>query len=326
MPNERQRASGALVLSFSWGTSCRVKSHAGGTAGTAPKLNQGCGRGKSFAVHTGTMADPLRPSPDLEELPVYDADGVPIGHTFGVLTEAETGLVRYFDVELEGRRRHVLVPVGHARMETGPLGRLRLKLRAAAAADLEAIPAYEPHAPLTDDDFQDELLNAFGRLFRGQRYYAHPAFDHSGLYAGTHPILREPLSPAGPTGLHRLSGLPQYRIADGEPNVIGWAVLDDRGMRIGVVRDVIIDPDAEQVRYLVVARETDDVEVAVPVGYANVLDNQLQVPFTLEDLASLPAAPVGELPRDVEVELRLALDRVLTGKRRYARPDFRRAA
>ena len=73
------------------------------------------------------MTDPLRPSPDLDELPVYDAEGVPVGSTFGVLSEADTGLVRYFDISLEERRRHVLVPVGHARLEQH-LGRLRIRL------------------------------------------------------------------------------------------------------------------------------------------------------------------------------------------------------
>lgn len=271
------------------------------------------------------MVDPLRPSADLDELPVYDADGVPIGQTFGVLTEAETGLVRYFDVSLDERRRHVLIPVGHARMEKH-LGRLRLRLRAAAATDLENIPAYEPHAPWSDDDFQNELLNAFGRLFQGERYYAHPAYDHTGLYAGKHPILREPLAPAAPSGLRRLTKLPQYRIAEGEPNITGWEVIGDHNTRIGVVTDVIIDPDAEQVRYLILKRETDDVEVAVPVGYADVLDQQIALPFTSNDLKELPAAPTEELTRAEEADLRVALDRALSGERRYVRPDFRSAA
>jgi hypothetical protein len=272
------------------------------------------------------MVDPLRPSPDLNDLPVFDADGLPIGRIFGVLTEAETGLVRYFDVALDAYHRHVLVPVGHARLEQDPLGLLRLKLRAAAADDLEAIPAYEPHVAWSDDEYQNELLTAFGRLFRGQRYYAHPSFDHTGLYAGKHPILRQPLAPAAPEGLCRLSKLPQYRIAEGEPNVIDWLVVSEQGAPLGRVTDVVIDPEAEQVRYLVLARETDDVEVAVPVGYAVVLDEKLQLPFTIDDLAALPQAPAAELDRDHEVDVRLVLDNALSGQRRYARADFRSAA
>jgi hypothetical protein len=271
------------------------------------------------------MVDPLRASADLNDLPVYDAEKVPIGRTFGVLAEADTGLVRYFDISLDERRRHVLVPVGHARLETH-LGRLRLRLRAAEADDLERIPAYEPHVPWSDDDYQNELLTAFGRLFEGERYYAHPAFDHTGLYAGKHPILRAAIAPAAPSGLRRLSALPQYRIAEGEPNITGWSVLGEAGSRIGQVTDVIADPDAEQVRYVVLKRETDDVEVAVPVGYAVVLDKELKIPFTASDLAELPPAPVEELTRSEEAQLRVALDRALSGARRYARPDFRSAA
>jgi hypothetical protein len=272
-----------------------------------------------------TMTDPLRPSADLDEVAVYDVEGVPIGETFGVLTEAETGLVRYFDIALDQRRRHVLIPVGHAKLEKH-LGRMRLRLRAAAAQDLEAIPAYEPHTPWTDDDFQNELLTAFGRLFQGERYYAHPAYDHTGLYAGGHPILREPLAPAAPSGLRRLSKLKHYRIADGEPHITGWDVVSDHHAHTGVVTDVIIDTDAEQVRYVVIKRETDDVEVAVPVGYAVVLDEELQIPLSADDLDKLPAAPDEELTRSAEADLRVALDSVLTGTRRFARPDFRAAA
>lgn len=271
------------------------------------------------------MTDPLRPSADLNDMPVYDADGIPIGQTFGVLTEADTGLVRYFDISLDGRARHVLVPVGHARMEKH-LGKLRLRLRAAAANDLEVIPAYEPHVAWSDDDFQNELLNAFGRLFEGERYYAHPAYDHAGLYAGKHPILREPLSPAGPSGLHRLSLLKQYRIAEGEPHITGWDVMGDRHARIGVVTDVFIDPDAELVRYVVMKREVDDVEVALPIGYATVNHGTLTVPFAADDLDQLPPAPSVEMTRAEEAELRVALDRALAGQKRYARPDFRPAA
>jgi photosynthetic reaction center H subunit len=267
------------------------------------------------------MINPLIASQDLNELAVYDADGVPIGQTFGVLTDAETGLVRYFDIALDERRRHVLVPVGHARIEKH-LGRMRVRLRAAGAQDLDEIPAYEPHVPWTDDDVQNELLNAYGRLFNGERYYAHPAYDHTGLYAGQHPILKEPLAAAAPAGLRRLSTLPQYRIADGEPEITGWPVQGDEDARIGTVTDVIVDTDAEQVRYLVLRRDSDGTEVAVPVGYATLHKQEIGLPFSAADLDMLPPAPA-ELTRADEAALRVDLDRALTGPRRYARPDFR---
>ena len=271
------------------------------------------------------MRSPLHATRDLDELPVYDADGVPIGVTFGVLAEAETGLVRFFDVSLEGRQRHVLVPTGHARVETF-LGRLRLRLRAATVEELERIPAYEPHVAWQEDEFQNELLTSFGRLFEGQRYYAHPAYDHTGLYAGTHPLLRDALAPASPDGLRRLSCAREFRVAEGEKDIRGWDLLGAGGARIGVVSDLIIDTRAEQVRYVVIKREVDDIETALPVGYVDVSGDSVLTQLTEDDLMALPVVSGQVLERDDEAALRVALDARLRDERRYLRADFRHAA
>ncbi|HEX6558845.1 MAG TPA: PRC-barrel domain-containing protein [Longimicrobiales bacterium] len=271
------------------------------------------------------MRDPLLPSTDLSELPVYDAGEVPIGVTFGVLTEAETGLVRYFDVSLDGRQRHVLVPVGHGRVETH-LGRLRLRLRAATARELESIPAYEPHVTWQGDAFQNELLDAFGKLFDGQRYYAHPAYDHTGLYAGTHPLLRDPLAPSAACGLHRLSALRHFRVSDGEPDIRGWPLIGENKLRLATVDDLVVDTDAEQVRYVVIRRDIDDQPTALPIGYLELGDQTVHAPLNQDDLQSLPRFTTEELTRDQETVLRVALDNLLRGQRTYLRPDFRTAA
>ena len=271
------------------------------------------------------MREPLIASSDLSDLPVYDVDEVPIGQTFGVLTEAETGLVRFFDVSLEGRQRHVLIPTGHARVEPS-LGRLRLRLRAATAAELDAIPSYEPHVIWSDDEFQHELLQAFGKLFQGQRYYAHPAYDHTGLYAGAHPLLRDPLAPASAEGLRRLKTAHDFRVAEGEPDIRGWDLIGAGGVRIGVVSDLIIDTAAEQVRYVVVKREVDDAETAMPIGYVDLDGENVRCTLTEDDLMALPLVSEDTLERDKEAELRVALDAQLRGQRRYNRADFRSAA
>ena len=72
--------------------------------------------------------------------------------------------------------------------------------------------------------------------------------------------------------------------------------------------------------------ETDDAEVAVPVGYAVVHGDELEIPFNAADLDALPPAPGDHFERDEEVDLRIALDRVLSGGRTFSRPDFRSAA
>jgi hypothetical protein len=271
------------------------------------------------------MSEPLLASPDLEKVPVYDALSVPIGVTFGVLTEADSGLVRFFDIALEGRQRHVLVPVGHARLEKH-LGGLRLRLRAATAGELDRIPSYEPHTAWRDDVFQNELLTAFGRLFEGERYYAHPAYDHSGLYAGAHPLLRDPLSPVTATGLRRLSTATAFRIAEGETDVRGWDVMGELQSRIGTVSDLVIDTEAEQVRYYVVRREVDDRETAVPIGYLELREGALHAPLSVTDVVALPEFDSDVLQRSEEASLRAVLDSLLAGSRRYLRPDFTSAA
>lgn len=271
------------------------------------------------------MRDPLLPSKDLEHLPVYDADQVPIGETFGVLSDAESGLVRFFDISIEGRKRHVLVPVGHAKLEKH-MGRLRLRLRAASVDELERIPEYEPHEQWHDDEFQNKLLTAFGRLFEGQRYYAHPAYDHEGLYAGAHPLLREPLTPIALSGLCRLSANKAYRVAEGEPDIRGWQLIGEGGEELGTVADLIIDADAEQVRYVVVKRNHDQKETALPIGYVDLANNVVHASLRAPDLDALPVFSGEKMERAQEAELRAVLDSLLSGSRRYLRPDFRNAA
>jgi hypothetical protein len=271
------------------------------------------------------MREPLHASTDLNKVPVCDSQEVPIGETYGVLCDAESGLVRFFDISLDGRDRHVLIPVGHARIEKHR-GLMRLRLRAATGNELDDIPAYEPHVAWHEDSFQNELLDAFGRLFKGQRYYAHPAYDHTGLYAGMHPLLREGLAPFTSTGLCRLSAAREFRVADGEPNIKGWGVLGPNDERTGCVTDLVIDADAEQVRYIVVRRETDDKDVLVPIGYAEVKNGSIRTPFSIEDLLELPVFSEDKLDRSEEIALRLALDTILRGPRRYQRADFKSAA
>ena len=271
------------------------------------------------------MRAPLHASDDLHGLPVYDEDAVPIGTTFGVLTEADSGLVRFFDVALEGRGRHVLVPVGHARVEPH-LGKSRLRLRAAAARELDRIPAYEPHMAWPDDVYQNELLTAFGRLFDGQRYYAHPAYDHSGLYAGSHPILRDPLSPVTPGGIRRLSAAPEFGVAEGEPDIRGWEIVGENAARLGHVTDLVIDTQALQVRYITVRRATDNRETTLPIGYCTMGEGTVHVPLSLEDMLALPEFGAETLSRPAEARLRTVLDSLLSGSRRYLRPEFHTAA
>lgn len=269
----------------------------------------------------------LRPGTDLAGLPVVDAAGRPSGEVYGTLTDADSGLIQYIDLALDRSDRHVLVPVGHTRVERED-GRAHVRLRAAVRDELDDIPSYEPHDARIDDDYERAVLAAHGRFFYGERYYAHPAFDHSGLYAGEHPIVRGPTPKAEPSGRVRLSSLPAFRVSPGEPDVRGWPVHTADGRRAGVVRDLVVDPKARTVRYVVVGERTREPhEVMLPVGFLRIESDAHRVDapvLTADDLDALPAAPGRSITRDDEDRIREILRDRLDGERLLGRPDFSR--
>ena len=98
-----------------------------------------------------------------------------------------------------------------------------------------------------------------------------------------------------------LQELPDFEVADGDPDVRGWEVTGAGGRRIGKVDRLLVDRDAMKVRYLDVDVEDDRRHVLVPVGYA-VLDRDghgVRVDgITAADLTGLPAYAHGRLTGD----------------------------
>jgi hypothetical protein len=271
----------------------------------------------------------------LRGLPVADAGGRPIGQLFGALIEDDTGLLRYLDLSLDEERRHILVPIGHARIRDDK-DRPEVRLRAVVLDDLRRIPTYSPAMPTLDDGYERELIAAYGRSFYGDRYYAHPAFDHSRLYAGEHPIMAAhehvehaeaapARAPRGPT-LALLSRRPDYRIARGEPDIVGWPLRTDAHLPSGVVSDLVIDPAEEQVRYAVVDVADGEGAVLLPVGFLQIdrRSSSVRAPgLRHDDLASLPRFSEGEIERDLEERVRETLRNRMLDRRRYSLPEFR---
>jgi hypothetical protein len=275
---------------------------------------------------------PLVPTQDLAGLRTTDVEDRPVGQLFGALSEAASGLIRYLDVELEGASKHVLVPIGHARIDTQGV-QPRVRLRAATYEDLLAVPDYEPEATAVDAPYQEQLLQAHGRLFYGAHYYAHPSFDHSALYAGPSPIIgprpdedgsvldEEPAEPVLP--LSRLRG---FSMVSTDRDLRGRPVEDARGDEIGEVADLLVDPAAREARYAVVDLTEPPRQVALPVGYlASSEDGErLMVrSLTHQDIRVLPAYD-GPLTRAEENRIHAAIEGRLTGERYFHRPDFRR--
>lgn len=265
--------------------------------------------------------EPLTPFEDLKGLAVHDADDLLTGHLFGVLTETDTGLIRFLDIELDGKGRHVLIPVGHARVEDSVTGR-RIRLRAATLDDLEEVPAAPPPANLPSYEEARRLVSQSGRVFRGDRYYAHPAYDHGGLYAGEHPIVcEEDAPPREMPELQLLSESKEFKLAEGEPDVRGWPVIGSDRETAGTVADLVFDAVALKVRYLVVERAHD--QLLLPIGYVDFDNGAAHAPgLTAADTAALPKFEGMPITRVTEELLLAEVERALDARNPFLRVDF----
>lgn len=266
---------------------------------------------------------PLRPVRDLSGLRAADATGIPVGELYGALVEADTGLLRYLDLCLIQPSRHVLIPIGHARIMS--VDEPHVKLRAALLEELQQIPPYG-ESDVVDDPYESALLDAHGRSYHGERYYAHPGYEHRMMYAGEHPIITSAPVDPGAEPLQPLRSLPDYRIADEEQDVHGWRFRADGDGSEGVIRDVIVDAHALKVRYVAIELQTDQKVVLLPIGFLQ-LDIESQTlhgpALMADDLHTLPAYDGGSVTRPEEDVIRRMLREALVGHRRYQQPDYR---
>jgi len=101
--------------------------------------------------------------PDVRGWEVMGADGRKLGEVDELLVDTTAMKVRYLDVDLDAEvggaaDRHVLVPIGYARLDRE---HDRVIVDELAAADLRALPTYE-HAPLSRD-FETSVRDSFPR-------------------------------------------------------------------------------------------------------------------------------------------------------------------
>jgi sporulation protein YlmC with PRC-barrel domain len=66
------------------------------------------------------------------------------------------------------------------------------------------------------------------------------------------------------TGLMKLSETENYGVDGDSHDIRGWSVVDEGGVELGVVEDLLFDPETEQVRYVIV--NAPGRHVLIPLG------------------------------------------------------------
>ena len=124
-----------------------------------------------------------------------------------------------------------------------------------------------------------------------------------------------------------LSDLDDFEVADGYPDPRGWRVLTADGTEVGKVHDLIVDTGTMRTRYLDVkldhdklatagTRRDDDWDALIPVGSAQLAENDDEVmlpSLSTTQLAALPVFEHGEITRDYENSVLAGVGGAATG-------------
>lgn len=98
-----------------------------------------------------------------------------------------------------------------------------------------------------------------------------------------------------------------FEIVDGQPDIRGWEVRDKSGRVIGEIKELLINPPSERVRYIImdVNYETyaADMEklILVPIGLVELYDGYVVAPISRDQIRQLPAYELNGLSPDVEL-------------------------
>ena len=80
-----------------------------------------------------------------------------------------------------------------------------------------------------------------------------------------------------------------YEIVDDEPDIIGWSIRDTSDRKVGVVHDLLFDPEQQKVRYIIAHLRDNDFDldrrkVLIPIGFAQLHENNDKI--ILDSVAS----------------------------------------
>lgn len=120
-----------------------------------------------------------------------------------------------------------------------------------------------------------------------------------------------------------------YKIAENQPNIDGWKILDTSGKKVGKVKDLLFDEQALKVRYIITNLKKGDLldedrNILIPIGQAQLdKDNdRVVVPnITRDKLVALPHYNKAEnLTHEDETRIRNSFAGTTAGT--YNREEF----
>lgn len=120
-----------------------------------------------------------------------------------------------------------------------------------------------------------------------------------------------------------------YKIADDQPDINNWKIVDTTGKNVGKVKDMLFDKEAMKVRYIITNLKngeifSDDREVLIPIGKAqlNTSNERIVVPNVNQNqLSNLPHyRDTDSMTQEDEVAIRNAFGGTTAGT--YDRKTF----
>ena len=216
------------------------------------------------------------------------ADEEKVGRVEDVLID-DAGAIRYLDVALGRFRKHVLLPVGQARVDDEDDV---VWVPGMTKEQFGDIPAYTHDVGVLTPEYEARLTAAYTGDYGGGRSRA--ARRSRVIGAGTPP----------PERLASLRELEDFEVAAEDPDPRGWEVIAGDSRSIGRIHELIVDTTAMKVRYLdcKVDEETlglsrEDRHILIPAGYARLDEPNQKVivdAVTSTDVRNLPV--YGGLP------------------------------
>ena len=106
-----------------------------------------------------------------------------------------------------------------------------------------------------------------------------------------------------------------YKIDEGQADITNWPVVDESGVAVGKVRDLLFDASQDAIRYIIVDLDEsvagmEEKAILIPIGYANLAENSKEVVVPVmseQQYVAMPRYIIGEVTRETEMQIRSAI-------------------